>query len=120
MADPSKPTPKGRASLLLSLLRQAEESKPGGDGAATSSVEPPKPRGRAALLQRMAEMSTKPGSGSGEPSGSKPVAEVTKKLAQTTLESKSEVPTETAYYKGRKLLIVESIVAIFFLCRNCG
>lgn len=103
MEQPNKPTPKGRSGLILALLRQAQKTRPG-EEASASPAEPPKPRGRAALMQKLAAMSTK-GVGE-EPSTSaivpkvEQVVEVTKKLESTTLEAEATTD-KPAYYRGQ-------------------
>lgn len=90
MAD-KLPPPKGRAGLLMKLLAQAKEQKPGGE---QSREDSPKPRGRAALLQKIAQLQAAKRLGSEGPSSTTKVAKVTEELEETT---------EPRSYKGKML-----------------
>ncbi|KAF5284570.1 hypothetical protein FQR65_LT02396 [Abscondita terminalis] len=95
MSDQQKAVPRGRGALLLEALKKAQQ-KPG-DGAgeeAPPQPDPPKSRGRAALLQKLTELRQSKSVGS--TSTSSPVdatATVTESLATTTL-------SEPCLYQG--------------------
>lgn len=95
------PPPKGRAAILMKLLAQAKERKPGVDPQASEPVteEAPKPKGRAALVKKIAELRAAQKVGGEGPSTSSvktteaQVEAVRQKVEETTL-------AEPCSYKG--------------------
>lgn len=101
------PPPKGRGAVLMKLLAQLKEQKPGEQSQPSESTEePPRPRGRAVLMQKIAEMRAarkvvvgeEPGTsreGGSSACSTVKVEEVTEKLEVATL-------AEPCFYKGSK------------------
>lgn len=109
------PPPKGRAAMIMKLLAQAKERKPGPqpqpEQGEQTQQEPPKPKGRAALVKKLAELRAAQKVGGDGPSTSaasavqtqKEVEKVTQKMEETTL-------AEPCFYKGKFIVYTERFV----------
>ncbi|XP_018335086.1 piwi-like protein Ago3 [Agrilus planipennis] len=94
------PTTKGRGAKLIEAIRKAQEIRPGKEPseASTSEPPPPKPRGRAALLQKLVEAKHK------QPIGIEP-------CAGTSATSISESERVTPETETRVSRLAESLAA---------
>lgn len=75
--------PRGRGARLLEAFRKIQE-KPG-SSTSTEPSEPPKPRGRAALFQRLAELKETQSIGKTTTTTTEEVTTVTESLATTAI-----------------------------------
>lgn len=104
----SPPPPKGRAAILMKLLAQAKERKPGAqpEQSEQPQEEAPKPKGRAALVKKLAELRAAqkvvgevPSTSSTVPvQTEKKVEEVTQRMEETTL-------AEPCFYRGKLIVL---------------
>lgn len=100
------PAPKGRAALLMKMLAQAREQKPGAQPQASEQAEePPKARGRAALIKKISELrasASKVGGDGPSTSGTaKPEQRATEKVGEVTKMVEETTLAEPRYYRGK-------------------
>lgn len=94
-----QPPMKGRAGLLMKLLAQSKEKKPGAEQPQGGAGEQPlKPRGRAALLQKIAELQAaqQVGAPPGPSTEAAGPSKDTSPLKETPAPMKKEVKAEGA------------------------
>lgn len=111
------PIPKGRAQLLMKLLAQTKEQKPGEQppqAGEQPAEEVPKARGRAALMKKIAELKAagKVGSESPSTSSAQPIQpsavkkdETAAKVEEITAKVEATTLADPSYYKGTFLFL---------------